>query len=179
MQEQPFQTDPNGYDLPDGQTPPLSDPTANAITWTASEYIAHHKSTKWYVMLGLGAVVLAAIIWLLTKDEISAAVVIVGAAFLGVYGARPPRELQYQLSPEALAIGQKEYRLDEFRSFTVDDQQAFANINLMPLKRFGAALTIYFDPADEDEIIRILSSRLPIEEHQSDPIDKLMHRIRF
>lgn len=179
MQEQPFQTNPNEFNSPDAQTPPLPDQNANAISWTASEYIAHHKSTKWYVMLGLGALFLAAIIWLLTKDEISAAVVIVGAAFLGVYGARPPRELQYQLSPEALVIGQKSYNLNEFRSFTVDDQQAFANINLMPLKRFGAALTIYFDPADEDAIISILSSRLPMEDHQSDPIDKLMHRIRF
>ncbi len=171
MQEQPFQTDPAAYDSPEAAD--------NTITWTASEYIAHHKSAKWYALLGLGAFFLAVVIWLLTRDEISAAVVIVGAAFLGIYGARQPRELQYQLNSQALTIDQKEYSLDEFRSFTVDDQQAFANINLMPLKRFGAALTIYFDPADEDEIIQILASRLPIEEHQSDPIDKLMHRIRF
>lgn len=178
MQEQPFQTEETAdYDTPDSSSPGL--PADRTITWTASEYIAHHKTAKWYVMLSIGALLLALIVWILTKDEISAAVVIIGALFLGVYGSRPPRELQYQLNTDYLIIGQKQFDLADFRSFTIDDQQSFANINLMPLKRFATGLSIYYDPADEDEIIGILSAHLPLEEHQSDPIDRLMHRIRF
>ncbi|MDL2341576.1 MAG: hypothetical protein QFB87_00660 [Patescibacteria group bacterium] len=156
--------------------PAYSDP---AITWTASEYIAHHKSTKWYAMLGLVAVIIAALVWLMTKDTISALVVIVGAAVLGGYGSRPPRELTYQLDTNFLTIGDKNYDLDTFRSFTVDDQQAFASVNLMPLKRFAPALSIYFAPDDEAAIVDLLSLRLPLEQHHDDPIDRLMRKIRF
>ena len=174
------------------QTPALPPTSVNAyqadqsiasadetITWTASEYIAHHKSGKWYAMLGLVAFVITAIIWLATKDIISAAVVLIGAGILGGYGARQPRELQYQLDTTALTIGNKTYELDAFRSFTVDDQQAFASVNLMPLKRFAPGLTIYCAPQDEEAIIDVLALRLPIEEHQPDAIDRLMRHIRF
>jgi hypothetical protein len=152
---------------------------SQGISWTASEYIAHHKSSKWYISLGVTAVVLAILVWLLTKDEISAGVVVVGAAVLGAYGSRPPQELPYTLDQENLSIGPKSYRLQDYRSFSVDDQQAFSSVNLVPLKRFAPGLTIYYAPEDETAIIDILASVLPMEPHVPDMIDRLMHRIRF
>ena len=157
-------------------TAPTSDET---VSWTASEYIAHQKSLQWYLVLGGAAAVLALLIWLLTKDKISALVVIFGAALLGGYGARSPRELQYELTVNQLAIASKVYSLSDFRSFTVDDQQLFSSVNLMPLKRFAPGLSIYFSSDDEAAIIDLLAVSLPMEVHKSDPIDKLMRRIRF
>lgn len=151
----------------------------DSVSWTASEYIAHHKSARWYAMLGLVAFGIALLVWFATRDVISAVVVLAGAGVLGGYGARQPRELQYQLDLNSLSIGAKVYSLDAFRSFTVDDQQAIANVNLLPLKRFAPGLSIYFATEDEDAIIDILALRLPIEEHQPDPIDRLMRHIRF
>ncbi|MBC7707777.1 hypothetical protein H7Y63_00975 [Polaromonas sp.] len=185
MPEEPFSPQPaafsaatsdDPYQINDAATAPEPD---QPITWTASEYIAHHKTPKWYLMLGLSAVGLALVVWLVTKDTISALVVIVGAAVLGGYGARPPRELTYQLDTNHLTIGEKSYSLDTFRSFTIDDQQAFASVNLMPLKRFAPGLSIYFAPDDEDAIVNLLAMRLPIEDHRDDPIDRLMRKIRF
>ena len=149
------------------------------ISWTASEYIAHDKSVRWFAMLGLAAGGGALVVWLLTKDLISAFVVLIGAGVLGGYGVRQPRELQYQLDINTLTIGNKRYDLDAFRSFTVDDQQAFSSVNLMPLKRFSLGLSIYFAPTDEAAIVDLLALRLPIEEHQPDVIDRLMRHIRF
>lgn len=179
MQEEPaFQaalpTSPEEVAIP--QTESAGD---QSVHWTASEYIAHHKSMKWYLALAVSAIVISAIIWLLTRDKISAIVVLVVAAVLGGYGARQPRELEYSLDTQSLTIGPKQYDLESFRSFTVDDQQAFASVNLMPLKRFAPGLSIYCSPDDEAAIIGILSLSLPIEEHRPDPIDRLMHRIRF
>ena len=162
-------------------TTPLNqtDQPNQSITWTASEYIAHHKTPKWYALLGLCAIVLALLIWLLTKDKISALVVLVGAAVLGGYGARPPQELQYELTADTLLIGAKQYNLDSFRSFTIDDQQTFSSVNLIPLKCFAPGLSIYFSLNDEAAIMDLLSPRLPIEDHQPDLIDRLMRHIRF
>ena len=167
----PFETD---YDVPQTDVAPLA-----PISWTASEFIAHHKSTQWYATLAGVAAAAALVVWLLTKDVTSALVVLFGAGVLGAYGARQPRELAYNLDMDVLSIGAKTYTLDSFRSFTVDDQQAIASVNLMPLKRFAPGLTIYFAPTDEDAIIDLLAQRLPIEEHQPDMIDRLMRHIRF
>jgi hypothetical protein len=150
-----------------------------AITWTASEFIAHHKTGGWYALLGLGALVGAAVIWLLTKDLMSAAVIIVAALAFGVFAARQPRELTYRLDEYGLTIDQKHYLYREFRSFSVMVEGAIPSIVFMPLKRFAPMTTIYYDPSDEAKIVDLLADRLPHEERKQDPIERLMWRIRF
>src|SRR3981081_3134082 len=110
---------------------------ADAITWTASEFIDHNKSFSWYMMLGLAAAVLAAVVWLFTKDLFSTAVVVVGALVLGVYAAHKPRQLIYKLDDRGLTIGERYYAFAEFRSFSLVPEGAFASIELVPLKRFA------------------------------------------
>lgn len=150
-----------------------------SITWTASEFVAHHKSVGWYGVLALGAVILAAIIWLLTRDLISAIVVIVAAVVFGFYGARQPRELQYSLSSRGLSIGPRHFALEQFRSFSIITEGAFSSIVFVPLKRFAPLVTIYYDPADEPKIVALLSDTLPHAERERDMIDRIMWRIRF
>lgn len=150
-----------------------------SITWTASEFIAHHKSPGWYLALAGAAVVAALIVWLLTKDKISAAVVVCGAAFFGIYAARKPRQLQYRLDGQGLTIGERHFPYQAFRSFAVVPEGAFNSIEFVPLKRFAPLITIYYDPADEAKIVALLSDRLPVEGRQKDLIDRLMWRIRF
>jgi len=150
-----------------------------AVAWTASEFIAHNKSLSWYMILAAVAVALAATIWLLTKDIFSTAVVLAGAMLLGVYAAHKPRQLTYQLDDRGLTIGGRQYAFAEFRSFSLVPEGAFASIELMPLKRFAMYTTIYFDPADEEKIIDVLSAHLPMEEPRGDTVDQLMRRIRF
>jgi hypothetical protein len=150
-----------------------------SISWTASEFIAHSKSASWYVLLMGVAAVAAAIVWLLTKDTVSAAVVVVGAALLAVYGARQPRQLEYRLDQQALSIGTRTYNYHQFRSFSIVPEGAFNSIVFMPLKRFAPLITIYYAPEDEDKIVSLLADRLPMEERKKDAIDRLMWRIRF
>jgi hypothetical protein len=153
--------------------------SGDQITWTASEYIAHEKTAGWYMVLAGAAAVLAALIYLFTRDVISPAVVIVSALLLGVYGARKPRELQYGLGPDIITIGDKQFHYGEFRSFSIIDDGAFSSIVFMPLKRFAPLLTIYYAPEDEDRIVAMLADRLPMDEHKLDAVDRLMRRIRF
>jgi hypothetical protein len=150
-----------------------------AISWTASEFIAHEKAGGWYGMLVLAAVAGAALIYLLTKDKVSSAVVLVGALFLGIYANRQPRQLEYHLDNSGLQVGQKHYAYEQFRSFAIAPEGAFSSIVFTPLKRFAPYTTIYYDPADEEKIIRLISNHLPLEEHKADPVDNLMRRIRF
>lgn len=149
------------------------------ITWTASEFVAHEKSTGWYGGLALATLVIAGLVYLVTRDIISTIVVLVGALALGVLGGRKPKQLQYHLDGSGVTIGQKRYVYEMFRSFSVVPEGAFSSIVFMPLKRFAPLTTIYYAPEDEDKIIDVLTQRLPFEERKADAVDNLMRRIRF
>ncbi len=168
----------------DTSTPAESGPVPDAqtgaqITWTASEFIDHAKSADWYLALAVVAVVMAAGIYLLFRDLITSIVILVAAVAFGSYGRRQPRQLEYALDMQGLSIAGKFFPYNLFRSFAVIDEDHFASIALLPLKRFGFLTTVYFDPSDEDAIIDIISQHLPLEPRNSDLMDRFLKRIRF
>lgn len=149
------------------------------VRWTASEFIAHEKSAGWYGGLAAVTVVLGGAIFLITKDFISCAVVVVCAVTFGVYAGRKPRELSYSLDQTGVTIGAKHYGYTDFRCFSVNHEGAFASLDFMPLKRFLPVLTVYYPPADEPVIMSALSGRLPYQEPRHDAVERLLKRIRF
>lgn len=153
--------------------------TPDSITWTASEFIAHDKSGGWYMALAVVTAAVGGLVYLITRDYISVGVVVVAGLLLGTYGARQPRQLQYQLNDHGLAIGPKTYTFDQFRSFSVVSEGAFSSITFMPLKRFAPPISIYYAPEDEEKIVNLLSQALPIEQRRLDAVDNLMRKIRF
>jgi hypothetical protein len=161
---------------PDAENPKGSQET---VRWTASEFIVHQKNIGWYLVLFISAVALTGLVYLFTRDKISSAVVVIAAIIFGIYAARKPRTVGYQLNPHGLSIGEKFYDYASFRSFAVVDEGAFSSVAFMPLKRFMPAISIYYDPADEEKIVRVLSDRLPMENRGHDLIDRFLHAIRF
>lgn len=152
---------------------------ANSVSWTASEFIDHHKSAGWYFLLSLIALIIAAIVWFITRDIFSSSFVFIGILLLGVYGAHKPRQLTYAVDDLGITIGHMHHTFSEFRSFSVISEGAFSSIELVPLRRFAMYITVYFDPADEDKIIGVLSTHIPIQEPRNDLIEQLMRQIRF
>lgn len=182
--ESAWQYAPEGAGVPgaeqfDGMPPQNAGFEEPAITWTASEFVAHHKTSGWYGLLAVGSVVAAALVWVITKDVVSSVVILLAALAFGFYGSRQPRELQYSLDSKGLRIGQRYYPLSGFRSFSVMQEGAVSSIVFTPFKRFSPLTSAYYDPADEEKIIAILSERLPLEPRKHDPIDRLLWRIRF
>ncbi len=165
---------------PNVQTPtPRHVVEAPIVTWTASEFISHDKSTGWYALLGVGTAALAAVVYLLTHDTVSTGVVVVVAIVFGILAARKPRELEYSVDDKGVKVGDKFYPFSGFRSFSIVQEDAVESIWFMPLKRFMPPLTIYFDPRDGQKIVDVLSQTLPMENRQLDAVDRLMHRLRF
>lgn len=170
---------PGQQHAPVSSLPGANAPSDEAVSWTASEFIAHPKSVSWYGSLGLAAAAGCILVYLLTKDYISSAMIIVVAIVLAVFAARQPRTLKYKVDGHGLMIGQRLYSYLDFRSFSVIDEDAVSSIVFMPLKRFMPSLTIYYDPKDEDSILGTLSNYLPFEEREHDVVDRFMKRIRF
>ncbi len=162
------------------KTPVAAAPAShNAVSWTASEFIAHDKADSWYIKLAVGALLLAALVYLLTRDLVSVIVIAIFAAIFGFFAARKPRVLNYALDNDGLHIGNKFYAYTDFKSFSVIDEGGIGAIWLMPLKRFMPSLTIYFAPDDEDKIITALTAYLPFEERDADMVERMMRRMRF
>jgi hypothetical protein len=149
------------------------------VSWTASEFVAHDKSSIWYIGLVVVAIVMAVLIWIITRDLVTSGIIVFCGVLLSVYGARKPRELHYQLSRTGIGIGERYHSYNDFHSFALIDEGAFSSVVLYPMKRFAPLLTMYFDPADEQKIVDVLSDRLPVEQPRHDPMDRLMKRIRF
>jgi hypothetical protein len=184
QQPQPLPTMPQtGYALQQAIDAPRSGDDAvieeDSVSWTASEFIAHEKDAGWYVKLGVAAVVLAVLMFVITRDRVTVGVILFVCIVLGAYANRQPRQLAYRVDTQGVQIGEKWYGYEEFRSFSVMPEGAFSSIALLPLKRFAPLISIYYAPDDEDAIVGILSQALPFEERKHDPVDKLMQRIRF
>lgn len=172
-----------GFTQPDAFAQPATvENTTNddIISWTASEYIAHHKSSNWYLLLGLAGAALAALTYFLTDgDIVSVAVMVLVVVVFGFYGARKPREQQYAIGPDGIMIGPRVYQFSQFKSFSVVDEDAFSSITFMPMQRFMPAISIYYDPQDEDAIAEVLTAYLPVDNHGHDPVERFMRKIRF
>lgn len=168
---------PDAYALGLPQLPANGD--GAAVSWTASEFIAHQKSFSWYALLVLITAVVAAAIFFLTKDKVSTTVVVLAAIVFGVYASRKPRTIGYKVDNAGLTIGQKFYDYGQFRSFAIMDEGAFSSIVFMPLQRFLPLITVYYDPKDEQRIVDTLSDQLPLDTHKLGLLDQFMRRIRF
>ncbi len=156
--------------------PPASD---SAVSWKASEYIAHPKNMNWFVMLGVASIALAVIIYFATSDVTSVVTIMVLAIIIGFFAARQPNALDYSLNGSGVQMGQRFMPYGSFKSFSVVDDGAFSHISLLPLKRFMPPIAIHYAPEDEDKIVNTLADYLPYEEPKRDVIDSISRKVRF
>lgn len=156
-----------------------TDDSFDDISWSASEFVAHDKSILWYLSLSAITLVVTVLIYILTRDKISALVIVVAGGTLAFYAGRKPRLLNYKIDNSGLTIQDKLFSFNTFKSFAIVEDSAIPNIVLMPLKRFMPALSIYLDPATREEVTKVLSERLPQDLHHQAIVERFMQRVRF
>jgi len=150
-----------------------------AITWQASEFVHHEKGGSWFFVLLAVAVVLLVIDFFLIKSWTFGALIVVMAVSATVVGRRPPRTIDYSLTPHGIRIGEKQFSFHDFRAFGVVQENAFYSIRLIPNKRFMPMVTVYFPSDQGEQIVDMLGSVLPMESIERDVMDKLVEKIRF
>lgn len=156
---------------------PLEPPDEN-VSWEASESIHHERDGLWFVGFIVIVIMLIGLsVWL--QQWTFTALIVIMAASLIVYTRRPPRTLRYSISHNGLHVGQQFYDFDEFRSFGILQEGDLFSVMLMPTKRFGQAMTIYFGENDGEIIVDILGAYLPMEDLQLDFMDGLLRRLRL
>lgn len=153
--------------------------SSESIQWSASEFIAYQKSAGWYLLILLGIIALAGLVFVFTQDYLSSGPIVVAGILFLIFAARKPRVLNYSVNNSGINIADKHYAFKDFRSFSLIEETHVRSIMLTPLKRFMPAISMYFEPNDEQKITEALSAYLPYEDRKQDAVDKVMQRLRF
>jgi hypothetical protein len=157
----------------------LSD-DADAVHWTASEYIDNEKGALWYVVFGLVVAILITADIIFMKSYTFSALVVVMALAVVVLSRRSPRDINYTLSGgQGLYIGEKLHHFSEFKAFGLINDDGNQSIMLIPIKRFSLGVSVYFPKESGEQIVDILGARLPMQEFKMDIIDKLVRVLRL
>jgi hypothetical protein len=154
-------------------------PQVPAVEWTASEYVAHEKSTSWYTALGVGSGILVVFVYLVSQDFLASVVILLSCVAIGVYAARQPATKNYRIDEKGVQVDDRFHPYLEFRSFSVVAEGAIYSVWIKPLKRFAPIVVMYFSPEDEQKIIDTLANFLPQEVRELDAVDRLTRRLRF
>ncbi|MEI7631763.1 MAG: hypothetical protein WCJ60_00390 [bacterium] len=154
-------------------------PSLDPVNWTASEFVSHQKTVAWYIVLGAMSAVVTLVVYLISRDILSAVVVVLSCIALGVFAARSPRTKTFEINDRGVLIDSKFYPFEMFKSFSVVDDEAVSCIWLRPLKKMMPTLVMYYAPDDEEKIVLMLDNFLPQEDRQHDILDKVSRRIRF
>ncbi len=180
----------NPKDKPEVKQPEVvvSDHTADAppltedeplFNWSAPDSFSANKSVYWYLSLLLITLVAAGVIYLLTHDKITTGVILASGLLIGIYAAKRPRMVNYQLTKYGFTINGRYYEFGRYRSFAIVHHGDGRSVVLTPLKRFMPYMYIYFEHDMEPQITSALTDVLPKETAHSDAIDKVLRKIGF
>ncbi len=152
--------------------------TLKNISWEAEEYIVRDHDTWWYIglfvigaALGILAVVLSA--WTFLVLVILSVIAILISTF------RPPRKIKYSLDENGLTEGDKIHKYDDYKAFGILKEGSHFSAVLIPKKRFGLSVKVYFPEGSGEAIVDNLGARLPMEEVKLDFLDKIVNFLRI
>lgn len=148
------------------------------VSWEAEEYIQQNHNTGWYIALFVVGAVLGLISVLLGWWSFLVLIVVCVIAIL-VSASRPPRKIKYKLDKDGLTEGGRLHKYDEFRAFGILKEDSHFSAVLIPRKRFGLAVKVYFPGGSGEAIVDALGARLPMEEVKLDLLDKIVNFLRI
>jgi len=148
------------------------------ITWEASDHIDYDNGTKWMILMIVGGLALAAVIFILV-DLMSAIVVLLFLGGIIFYSKLKPQNVRYTVSSHGISVGGREYRYTDFRSFSFNTEDGITSIFLVPLQRFMVPITMYVAPDNQDKIASVLAQHLPNKQRKPDFMDRLTAKLRL
>ena len=152
--------------------------TPTNISWQAEEYIVRSHNTGWYFgLFAVGIGLCALSVWL--KWWTFIALVVLSIIAILVSNLRPPRKIAYTLDNDGLREGNKLHKYEEFKAFGILKEESHFSAILIPKKRFGLSVKVYFPEGSGEAIVDALGARLPMEEVKLDLLDKLVNFLRI
>ncbi len=147
-------------------------------SWEAEEYIVKEHNVGWYIGLAAITIGLSALaVWL--QGWTFLALIIISALTILVYVLRPPRTIKYHIDNKGLREGNLLHKYEDYRAFGILKEGDHYSAVLIPKKRFGMSVKIYFPEGSGEEIVDFLGMHLPMEDIKQDLLDKLVNFLRI
>ena len=148
------------------------------ITWQAEEYISRDHNTLWYVGLFAVGIALSAIAFFL-KWWTFIVLIVLSVITILISASRPPRKIKYSLNKDGLTEDKKIYKYEDFKAFGILKEDSHFSAILIPKKRFGLSVKVYFPGESGEVIVDTLGAHLPMEEVKLDILDKIVNFLRI
>ena len=148
------------------------------VSWEGSEYIAKNHHFGWYIGLFVITIGLSALA-IFFKGWTFLALIIISMITILVYSLRPPRKIHYRLDKQGLTEEKTLHKYDEFRAFGILQEGEHYSAILIPKKRLGLQVKVYFPEHNGEAIVDQLGQHLPMEEVKLDLLDKLVNFLRI
>ena len=148
------------------------------ISWQAEEYITRDHHTGWYIGLAVVTLALSALaVW--QKWWTFLALVILSCVAILTSNLRPPRKIKYLLDDKGITEGSTLHKFEDFKAFGILKEGNNYSAILIPKKRFGLSVKVYFPEGSGEAIVDALGGRLPMEEIKQDFLDKIVNFLRI
>jgi hypothetical protein len=156
----------------------VEQPDEVLLEWQIQDTTPEHKSTLWYVILGLiAAVIIVIAVFTQTWAVIPLGVLVPWA--LSIYTNRGIGDHSYELATFHVAIDGKPHPYTNFKSFFTVTTGKLTTFELVPAKRFGQLTTLHANEEDVEDVADILTSVLPETEPQGYTGESFFKRLKF
>jgi len=149
------------------------------FSWQATEGVSAARGGIWYIAFAIVVIGLMSLAIFAFKSVTFAVLLLVMAVAVIVLSNKPPRIINYAISPKGVYVIDKLHDFSEFRAFGVSQETGYHSIILLPVKRFSPGLTLYFNEQDGERIVDLLGARLPLQEVKPDSLEKFIRLIKL
>ncbi len=149
------------------------------LEWEALEYHHIEKTSDWFWGLGLLAI-LGIGISIFFSNILFAAVILLGAGTLALFGARPPHMMQFAITDRGIVIGKNLYPYGTLDSFwVIDDSQTHPQLLVKSKKVLMPLIVIPIAHVKPSDVRERLLDALPEEEHREPLSEKLLQIFHY
>ena len=148
------------------------------VSWEAEEYITKNHNVGWYIGLAIFTIAFGALAIFL-QGWTFLILIILSAITILIYSFRPPRKIQYKLDNKGLTEDKIHHPYSDFRAFGILKDIDHYSAILIPKKRFGLSVKVYFPEGSGETIVDQLGNHLPMEEVKLDFLDKIVNFLRI
>ena len=146
----------------------------SGISWQAEEYIPREHNVGWYFGL-FGVGIALGVLAFFIQSWTFIALIVVSIIAILISSSRPPRKIQYSLDKDGLKEGEKLHKFEDYKAFGILKEGSHYSAVLIPKKRFGLSVKVYFPGGSGEAIVDQLGARLPMEEVKLDFLDKIVN----
>jgi len=149
------------------------------IKWTTLEFEKYEKNKKWFIFLGIIALVII-IIAAIFNNFLLVIIIILATFILFTYAKKEPRKINFIIDGRGIKIDNKLYKYKELKSFWMFyEPPEIKELSIRSNKILLPYIKIPLSKQNPVEIRRFLLRFLPEKEHYESIIEEWMRKIRF